>query len=92
MHVDSEAEALQRGKMLSLKPIILDIQILEFVGIFKEFATERAQAIIDSYHVNGQFECKSSKATRFPFGENNIPIIRQDGIVYRFACNYNGGT
>ncbi len=58
--------------------------------MFKEYASARAQAIIDAYHINGKFEGESSKATRFPFGVDKIPNIRLDGIVYRFACNYNG--
>ena len=79
MHIDSDEAALQQ-----------DVQILELIGTFKEYAAARAQALIDSFHIHGQFEKETCNPTRFPMGRNKIPNMIHDGIIYRFACNYNG--
>jgi hypothetical protein len=70
--------------------LLQDTRLLEFIGSFKEYVTERAQKMIDTYHIPGKFEGKTSPASRFPFGVSDVPNVVEDGIVYRLATNYNG--
>jgi hypothetical protein len=54
---------------------------MELVGAFKEFAVAHAKNIIDDYHLNNSNPLLNYEV------ENNL--LKKDGIVFRFACDYN---
>ena len=79
MVIESDVQALQQ-----------DTQILELIGSFKEYASQRAMYIIDHYHTNTVIGDQEKEPSRFPFGFNDVCCIHERDVVYRFACNYNG--
>ncbi|KAI8895724.1 translation initiation factor eIF3 subunit 135-domain-containing protein [Globomyces pollinis-pini] len=59
-----------------------DVQLMELVGEFQETASFHARNIIDEYHVMGKSDSKG-------YSFNQDMTISHQGIVYRFACDYD---
>jgi hypothetical protein len=68
-----------------------DVQLLELIGEFKETASEIAQNMIDTYHTKAMLKDGMDDGDRFPFGSRKyIPKAYHKGIVFQFACDYQG--
>jgi hypothetical protein len=59
---------------------------MELVGNFQELASYHAKNIIDEYHVLDNGDRAMMKSYLFDSDRS----IRRNGIVLRFACDYDG--
>ena len=67
---------------------VKDLQLVELIGNFVELASFHAKNIIDEYHVINNPEKLNLKL--YQIGPDLS--VSKDGIVFRFACDYDNAT